>query len=197
MFNMEPANEVINTTDGVVRITMRGQYRGHYKVPGGPLTIVGFKDVAYVPGLSINLFSLTKAQKKDGCKLSGEGNEFRIWKPGTNFEMIFDQDYDTPNGCVIGTMILPATLGQLSDKSLIPATETVCKASLLEGTKLDIEVLHQRMGHPSAATTIATAKNLGVEPTGILELCKSCATAKSRQQNLKKILDTKAKEPGE
>jgi len=194
LYNCQEATGKVYTADGELTISLRGEYRGYYTYPGGKKIVVVLRDVAYVPGLICNLFSLTKATTEDCCKLKGHDGVFEIYRE--NFKIIFDKLVKSAHGCVIGAILSPVPPSHLS-KNFVPAAETAATVMLQEGRKLDLKLLHSVFCHPSNSTVIATARRLGVEPTGIMDVCEACACAKAHQGNLNKVAMNKAKRPGE
>ena len=49
--------------------------------------------------------------------------------------------------------------------------------------KLDINVLHERLGHPHLRHVLDTAKAMGISLSGEIQVCHACALAKARKKN--------------
>ena len=135
----------------------------------------------YIPELWHNLFSITAAIKQ-GCEVSSKGLEMSIKKGG--FEMKFDRITHTGNGFLMGV-------------KMFPSSEVASVAAMPEGKAMSITTLHQCLGHPSEATTRATAKAMNWNLQGQLEKCEDCALAKARQKNVPKSNPKKSVTKGE
>ena len=59
-------------------------------------------------------------------------------------------------------------------------------ATLDNGKSININMLHNYLGHPGESILRATAKTMGLKLTGSLDTCKNCAMGKARQANLNK-----------
>ena len=60
--------------------------------------------------------------------------------------------------------------------------------------KVDINVLHRRLGHPCEATTRETGSLLGLHVTGKMDTCTECVMAKAKQKGLKKVSQNKVRD---
>ncbi len=61
----------------------------------------------------------------------------------------------------------------------------------------EIYIFHQRLGHPSEASTIKTTELNRVKPKGKLKNCESCIYGKAHQKPVKKWTGTRATVPYE
>ena len=66
-----------------------------------------------------------------------------------------------------------------------------------EGCQNGYKDLHKIFGHPNAQTLAKTAEFYGIEATGELKPCESCALAKAKQKNVPKSTKTESQVPGE
>ena len=135
-----------------------------------------FENVYYVPELWTNLFSIICAIKK-GFKISNKG--FNIILTKGNFEITFDRVMHTPNGFVIGVEIVP-----IVDENAHPA--------LTKGSKVNVQKLHEMLGHASEDVVRKTAKYYGWELFGKFEKCENCAISKAKQKGVSKESTTKS-----
>ena len=62
---------------------------------------------------------------------------------------------------------------------------------------VDINVLHQQLGHPNELIVKKTSKEMGIVLTGKFKICESCELAKSRRSNMNKINYNHSSIPGE
>ena len=103
---------------------------------------VTLKNVAYVPELSTNLFSITKAME-NGFEISSKGNIMSLSKGSKMVK--FDRLQKTKNGFCPGIhMRVKVHYENANFASQIAYSEA-----------------HQKLGHPGEETTRATAKKLG------------------------------------
>jgi len=65
-----------------------------------------------------------------------------------------------------------------------------------KGTKIDINILHAKLGHPSEEVLKSTAKYMKLQITGKFETCENCAVSKIQQKNIRKSPKEKSKIPG-
>jgi hypothetical protein len=62
---------------------------------------------------------------------------------------------------------------------------------------LDINKLHDMLGHKGEGLQRKTCKHLGIKVTGELKACEACGIAKAKQRSLSKATSNKAKKPGQ
>jgi hypothetical protein len=70
---------------------------------------------------------------------------------------------------------------------------TVCTTS----TEIQAKDLHERLGHVNDDCMRLTAKHLGWEITGVLDVCEACAVGKAKQKSIPKSVDTLYSRPDE
>jgi hypothetical protein len=146
----------------------------------GKIVDIILDEVKYVPGIWLNLFSITKVLK-NGWKLSNEDVKIRLTKNNTT--ILFDRQLTTENGLVVGAEMIP---------------RHDCASLLLErGSKVDINVFHNIMGHANIDAVRKTASYYGIKLTGTFQKCENCAMAKIRTMPVKKSTETKATKFGE
>jgi hypothetical protein len=141
---------------------------------------VTLKDCKYVPGMQVNLFSITKALE-NGWGISNDGPIINLVK---NNEIIkFDQVIPTETGSLVGLIMRP-------NKDYTNVVWT-------KGNKIDINLLHKILGHTNEESIKNTAKYYGIEIQNKMEKCVDCALSKAKQKPVKKYTNTKSKVPGE
>ena len=62
---------------------------------------------------------------------------------------------------------------------------------------MDINKLHDTLGHKGEGLLRKTCKHLGIKVTGELKACEACGLAKAKQKALSKTKGTKATKPGQ
>jgi hypothetical protein len=62
---------------------------------------------------------------------------------------------------------------------------------------MDINKLHDTLGHKGEGLLRKTCKHLGTKVTGELKACEACGLAKAKQKSLSKTTSNKATKPGE
>jgi Reverse transcriptase (RNA-dependent DNA polymerase) len=133
-------------------------------------------NVRYVPELWVNLFSLTAAMRQ-GCTMVGREFNITLTKGDTRLE--FDQVIKSTNGHLLGVQLIPRHTGQAA------------MTSFTEGHKINVNELHNLLGHTSERKTKATAINMKWSLSGTFLKCEDCAVAKARQKNLNKFVLSK------
>ena len=144
-----------------------GDKRGYIITKDGKKKKVVLKDCKFVPALgSINLSPTTKAID-NGYKLGNEGRAITLEK-GKN-KLVFDREVRTKDEYVCAI------------KMHFDTDEEVATPALKDSS-VDINCLHELLGHPSEAKTRAVGKYYGVKLTGSFKPCIfHCAKGKARQ----------------
>ncbi len=119
------------------------------------------------------LFSVTKALS-NGAQLSNEGESVVVSKGPARF--VFNIQLKRGNGHLLGCKIRPSFRNK--EESYLSTAK--------QQNKIDINVFHKMLGHPSDARTISTAKDLVIELTGELESYNNCAFGKMQQMKVPK-----------
>ena len=141
---------------------------------------VALKKYKQVPGLWVNLFSLTAAIK-DGWSLGSKGKAIMLSKGKT--KLIFDK-------------IIPSGDGYICAIDIVPKVESA-SVLLASGSSIDINKFHQIFNHYGEETLKLTAAAHNVKLIGQLKPCFFCATANARQQPVSKSTGSKATRKGE
>jgi hypothetical protein len=152
----------------------------------GSLIDVVLQDYKYVPGLHVNLFSLTKCLK-NGWNIGNE--DIKLYVRKGDVKITFDQKIQTEKGFIVGVEIVP--------REIYNNNEFVNVATMTEGRTLSVKYFHQILGHPSLDTTRRTAKFYGIKLTGTMDICENCGLGKSKREAVKKISESSSKIPGE
>jgi hypothetical protein len=127
----------------------------------GEMVPIVLEGVKYIPDLWINLFSICKALK-GGSKIGNIDEIITLTK--NDVILKFDTLIKTKDGCVPGIKLTPIV------------NDIGASAIRLEkGESMDINNLHEILGHCGKASARLTAKALGYEVTGKFEVCEPCA----------------------
>ena len=138
-------------------------------------------NVKYVPELFCKLFSVTVALDK-GFQLGNKGRVI-ILKKG-DFHIAFDKVFNTKTGFISGV-------------DLIPQTNELVQAALEAGREVNINDLHQRLGHPSEEVVRKTAHDLELKVTGKFIKCENCAISKARCKNISREIAERSSGKGD
>jgi hypothetical protein len=106
MINLRPlVTDIMVGNNEVMSSVYIGQYKGLVLKADGTTMDLTLKDVLYIPKLTKNLFSLTKALENKGVKLSSQGQLISlIYSP---HEICFDKVFKHGSGCLLGIDIQP------------------------------------------------------------------------------------------
>ena len=182
MSKLRPSNTMITIGDRKSITSQQvGTWQGYVTLSNGSQQKITLNDVAYVPELSSNLFSITKALRNKAT-LSSNGKCIEIRK--NTWKLTFNLRIETKNGYVPGVRITPITLLDEEGNRISNTTVTYMRP-------------HNLLGHMGAQYTRTTAKHLGLTISpGTSEECLDCSISKARQKNLSTISE-KVSEPGE
>ncbi|MGL4341755.1 MAG: reverse transcriptase domain-containing protein, partial [Lactococcus lactis] len=181
MFNCRFVKSYIKIGNGKSLVSTKvGSKRVTVIQENGNTTDVVIEDVKYVPGLWVNLFSITKAISKE-WSLSNKGTKILLSKG--DVELAFDKIMKTENGMVVGIEMVT----QSEYANLV----------LSRGKKIDINDFHRLMGHVHFDSLKKTAAFYGIVLTGTFNKCYECAISKTRQKNVSKESDSRSKVAGE
>lgn len=191
------SSHMVNSLDGVTDVvhasttvkigdstcmeaTKRGRYKGTVMQADGSETAISM-DVLYVPDLWINLFSITAALSK-GASLSNDKDVILVTYQDKQLK--FDRKSSTGSGHTMGVLIKPT----ISDEHASLSTSQITK-------RIDVNVMHSLLGHPSEAKTRATCKHFGISCFNNLVACEFCKLGKAHQTKLKKFNANKSTVP--
>jgi hypothetical protein len=136
-------------------------------------TLEGYK---CVPKLWVNLFSISKSLQ-NGWNISNKGVEIKHSKKKAN--IVFDCIIKTSKGLVVGVEIVRRTDG-------------IANVMLDKRKKIDINVLHSVLGHPSQDINKQAAPYYGWKITGTFKPCSNCQTVNSKQNYVMEEPGTKS-----
>jgi len=86
----------------------------------------------------------------------------------------FDRHIKNSNGYLLGIEMSPVVEGEMA------------QVILDQGRKINFDILHDMLGHPSNEKIMRTAKLMGWTTTKSKHRCENCAVAKSKRKNLPK-----------
>ena len=186
MFNIKSVTSDIKLGDGsILKAKCIGNKRVTVIQDDGTAVEVVLHDYKWVPGLLVNLFSITKSLDK-GWDIRNRGKHIYMKKNGV--KIVFDRRLTTDKGSILGVEMVPRTNS---------TAESVAMVAMERGQAIDIMKFHAIIGHANEITTKKTASFYGLTLTGTFRPCESCAAAKSRQKNVKKMTESVPQEPGE
>lgn len=173
MFDFKTINDNIKIGNGrMLKATKIGKKKVIIKQMDGQTKAVTLEGVKYVPDLSYNLFSITKALIS-GWHLSNKGVHIVLSKGPHSFT--FDKEFKTQTGMLLGIELIP-------DCAM---------------TTIDINYFHQSLGHPSVDIMKNTAQHHNIKLSGDLDKCYECAISKAKATKISKINNNKSTTKGE
>ena len=92
-----------------------------------------------------------------------------------NKEFIFDRKVSR-NGN--GGYLMAINIQKENQKKAENKSTEKTNAVAEKGTKIDINILHAKLGHPSEEVLKSTAKYMKLQITGKFETCENCAVSK-------------------
>ena len=152
-----------------------GKLKVNVKQKNGTDKCITIEDCKYVPGLTTNLFSILKALSNK-WNISNDGVKLKL-KKGSD-EIVFDQIINTETGVVGGIYLTPYPHDKLN------------KA-------IDINELHNILGHPIEIITRQTAIKNNIKFFGSLKECHECAIAKIKITKISKENTNQSSTPSE
>jgi hypothetical protein len=115
--------------------------------------------------------------------LGNQGKLLTLSKEGTVIK--FDKIFETKEGYVCGIEMCPT---QTSKNAYV---------TLERGKTIDVNKMHQLLGHTGEDIVKKTANYFGWKVTGNMEKCEDCSLSKARQKNTDKETKERNKTPGE
>lgn len=170
LVDASPNDKIIFGNNARLQTAKIGKWHGIVKYADGSQATLTLDNVKYIPGLAYNLFSLTAAMDR-GAQLHNKGKVLCLTKG--SLKLFFDEEIKTRSGFILGIKM----------ESLV---NDVASAGLQEGTKVKASTLHGMLGHCNDSYMRKTAKDMGIEITGKLETCESCAIGKASQKAVPK-----------
>ena len=167
--------------------------------PGHTTKMVEMDDVAYVPGLSRNLLSTTKAVEQWGKPLIYYRNEAILGFPGEESLVIkfcLRKRLFSATG-VRRTPRQEVALGEkLTENGLVRIASGTALAMRARVSR-DVMEVHRILAHPSEDITRKTAGMMGIETTSQWGACETCFQAKAKRQAVPKKTDERASVRGQ
>ena len=157
LINVRNINEKIKFGDGSTLNAVKiGDLPVVVEHKSGKRVRATLENVKVVPNMICNLFSILSCLTK-GWNLGNEGKFIKLTKG--KIQIKFDQELGTKTGYLAGVKMTPCT-----------------EKMKVDDKDVNVNILHQQLGHCCEAVTRATAKKLGYNVTGKFEVCKDCAT---------------------
>jgi hypothetical protein len=179
--DLQPFTKKIIVGSGkAIYSTHKGSFVGSYTYKNKTQRLI-LKDTLVVPDLWMNLFAINKALS-NGARISNNGENICLHPKMSTVPIVFNNKLDCGSGYLLGT-IFTATQDEA--------------ATVAVPDKVDLNLIHQQLGHPSDQITRATAIALGIKATGIFENCDSCARSKAKSQKIPKVAFRSATRKGE
>jgi hypothetical protein len=158
----------------IIYSEQKGTFRGQVISPeGGVECYVTLKDVLYVPGVFMNLFSLTKAFENESIRIDRVGYAMALIM-NNNERLMFNQVIQGRNGHLLAADIHPRM--HTTENLQLPSTSL-----------LSYESFHHKLGHANETVVKATARKMGLKLDLREEICEHCAKAKSKRKKISKI----------
>ena len=193
LFDVTDISEPIQGFSGVMTATKKGKMRCLARQVDGSTTELLRTNVKFCPNSSVNLFSMTESMSQGSKIESDDAKNLRVINGDTT--VTFDRHIKTRDGWVAGVDIIP-----IPNDCADNATDEVPSESDEKKKKqktYDINAYHNALGHPSEATTRATANARDIKLVGKFEPCEACMVGKTRQSNLTKTPSQKATQNAE
>ncbi len=136
----------------------------------------------FVPGLWVNLFSITRALKQGGT-LGNDGLVMTIKKGKSLIK--FDKIFETKAGYICGAEICPQETSQHAG------------VTMEEGKTFTMKEVHKIFGHVGEEVARLTAAHYGWVVKGTSKKCPDCGTAKATQTSVDKNPVERSNTPAE
>ena len=136
---------------------------------------VTVREVIYSPTFFVKFFSVTTALK-NGMILGNDDLEITL--ENRYIKIIFLEFIETKSGYLSGVRIV------VNEDEGSGVYET---ANVVTGQNMNVNDMHDRLGHPQFPTVKLTANKMGVKFMGEYKDCTSCALSQARQTNVVKV----------
>ena len=184
MHNVRSISDPVKIGNGVkLMATKVGNKKMTVVQKDGTTEDIVLVDYKYVPGLCVNLFSITQSLS-NGWKIGNEDTE--IWLKKGKTTIRFDKRLHTSHGVIVGIELIPR---EEAANIAMPALE--------KGATIDKTILHNMIGHRAGEVTTKVAKHYGWVLTGDDKPCEECCTAKIKQKNVNKEMSARSTTKGE
>lgn len=138
------------------------------EVVGGSSSIVTIQDVLYVPGMTVNLFSVSTALDK-GYRLTSDKDEAKIWNKSNQ---------------VCATASRDGNLFKMNFKP-ISDSDHVAETAFLSGSSNQLDVWHHKLAHQNIAHVKKVLSNNNINVSGSELFCDSCVLGKHKRNTFK------------
>ena len=185
MYDMVPfVSDIVVGSGAIIKSVSRGSYKGVVLTKTGKEISVILTDVLYIPDLWVNLISITKAISNPAISVKSTKTGCLELQFGTKQSIIFDKEIINGNGHLLGVDIYPTP----------PASALT---AFDHAKPVDINKLHEILGHANNQVIHATCHKYGIKHTNELQVCPNCAIAKAKQKNLPQRAEPKSTVKGE
>jgi hypothetical protein len=154
--------------DSKLKVLSKGTYHGHTIDDNGDKVNIKLQDVLYVPELTVNLFSVTKAVSQPGVFFVGADQAFQLQTETQSFT--FDKQ-------------LKHGSGKSYAADFYPNHQRVRGEIALAVTTLPFKEYHYLLGHTNKRTVMNTAARHNIVLTqNTKDPCPHCVKAKIRMK---------------
>jgi hypothetical protein len=171
---------------------------------------IELKNTVIIPGFEKNIISM--------LRLSDDGYEFDINKERCiitkrdNKKVKIVLSPGIRGAYYLNGRTIPEQGGRTTDESVNPIEdenwrdvdqpinekgENIKRSNHSLPKSMDINKLHDTLGHKGEGLLRKTCKHLGIKVTGELKACEACGIAKAKQKSLSKTTSNKATKPGQ
>ena len=166
------------------RAELRVEYYGKLdiKFHASEDVIVTLLNVAYVPQLGFNLFSLHAMQLQEQILLDSKGVH------------VFGGQLVFPRG-PCGSKLSATRMKPSHDETLLAAAVLAPGSTQARTPPIDVNVMHVCYGHVNEALLRAKAKQLGIVLKGELSGCAGCSMAKGKRLPIPKTTMSRSTKP--
>ena len=193
MYDVETIKEAIGGVGDDVIATRKGKLRCLVKQADGSSTQRVLSPVKYCENAREGLLSITN-EMSNGATLGSDGTNNIVLRYPDGDTIVFDRRIKTRDGWVAGVEVIPLTdetakLGEEKSKKVAAAGSTKMQS-------IDVNVLHEMLGHPCEATTRATGKLMNKKVTGTFKPCENCLLGKAKRAKISKAPQKSSTVPG-
>jgi hypothetical protein len=144
--------------DDLMKCTEKSTYRGYFKNALGKKIPVYLSDVLHVPGLNVNLLSITKCINKPGKQFQGTHKRLVLVKKGVRID--FEKKLNYGTGTLYASDITPT------------AKQTETAYAITEGpfAIINFDKFHSMIGHSHNAILKETEQANKIQLTGVHHL---------------------------
>ena len=197
LYNKETLNGISAEGIGKAKLVLKGDMPVIFQHTDGSNVPGTLYDVKVGEGVKIRLVSITAAMTR-GATIGNDDNKNITLTIGQKV-IRFDRRLTTKSGHIQGVRVVPDIKrlkilreAERRERALHTADSNASRINV------DIQHLHRSLGHPSIASTRATANANGWNITGTMGTCQDCAMGKAKQAKVSKTaVDYSSWQPGE